>query len=469
MSDVTFKNVFAENDRQKIPKCQMSDANTEGRHLVTNGVYIACSWCGLNSQLRIMDIGMNEDAKVEAPIIEQNRQPISDLEFSPFYQEIIATGSEDGKIRLFKIPEGGLKERMNTPEMEVAFKRKVCLINFNPVASNLLSAISYDQKVHLIDCVKGQGFSEIPVKGNSASLVWNVNGSVLGMTNKSKELVLLDPREKKETVRMKVTEGIRPSKICWSDTNTVVSLGWGLSGAKELKLFDIRKAQEDLTVNFIQKIQIDTMASVTVPYCDRESKCIFTLGRGESTLKGFYFDGKEYKKGLDSKLNDPCLELAWVPRRFVDYENCIIDRFIYFSSVSKTINFASVKVPRKNPCYDPEIYPPVFCGEPAMTVEEWVGGATKDPVTKEIDQIEAKFVGAPVCEKKKEEKKEEHEGVKYVVDDAKIKDLEVKVMGLERKIKTLEEENEKLRAELKEAKAKIPAEEPPKEEEAKEE
>ena len=115
-------------------------------------------------------------------------------------------------------------------------------------------------------------------------------------------------------------------------------------------------------------------------------------------------------------------------------------------------------VPRRNPGYDSSLYPPVYTGEPAITTDEWMGGANKDPIVKEINTIENKWVSEPMkFEKKVEEvKKTSEEEIKEL--KLKVEQLEQKVQSLEgekeqlqNKVNALEKENETLKAQSKSA------------------
>ena len=98
----------------------------------------------------------------------------------------------------------------------------------------------------------------------------------------------------------------------------------------------------------------------------------------------------------------------------------------------------SYTIPRRNPGYDPTLYPPVECGEAALTYDQWVAGQTAEPVKKEINTIDNKFV-SKVEEFVKQEVKQE---VKTPED--KIKELEDKIKQQEElKHEKVEKKNKK--------------------------
>ena len=94
-------------------------------------------------------------------------------------------------------------------------------------------------------------------------------------------------------------------------------------------------------------------------------------------------------------------------------------------------------MPRRNPGYDPALYPPVYVGEPSISTEEWMAGTNKVPIVKDINTIDNKWVSAPmVFEKKVEEVKK--------APEQEIKELKLKIEELEQKVQSLEDENRDL-------------------------
>ena len=84
--------------------------------------------------------------------------------------------------------------------------------------------------------------------------------------------------------------------------------------------------------------------------------------------------------------------------------------------------------------------PPVPCGEAAVTFDAWVGGETKDPIKKKINEISNTFVSGDNTFTKTEGKP--------AGEDEKVKELEGKVAELEAKVKALTDENEELKKQL---------------------
>ena len=120
---------------------------------------------------------------------------------------------------------------------------------------------------------------------------------------------------------------------------------------------------------------------------------------------------------------------------------------------SGKVYYVSFTIPRRNPGFDPSLYPPVECGEAALTYDKWVGGETAEPVKKDINTIENKFVSQVQVFEKKETK------VEKKTPEEKIKELEGKIVELTCKINLFTEENAKLKKQIEAKKAKKGGEE----------
>ena len=100
---------------------------------------------------------------------------ITDLGFSPFYENLLASSSEDGKIKLWLIPEGGLTEHVKEEDMELlGHTKKALAIRWHHIVENLLASYSIDNTVKIWDVSSGKtahtfhGLANCPT-----SMQWN--------------------------------------------------------------------------------------------------------------------------------------------------------------------------------------------------------------------------------------------------------------------------------------------------------
>ena len=258
----------------------------------------------------------------------------------------------------------------------------------------------------------------------------------------NKNLKVFDPRQNKPVLSALCHDSAKVSKLAWINGSELVTVGFTKSNAKEAKQWDIRKAGEDLAATPVSTTTIDHSSAIATPFYDKESKLLFTCGKGESTIHIFDFNTDKVQKCIDFQSKEPGTAYAAFDRRYVDYNKNEIDRFVKYSKgVLYTVSF---RIPRKVDVFDAELFPELACGQPAQTFDEWAGGETKEPIKKKINEISNDFVSGENNFEKSTAGADSND---------KVKTLEAKVAELEAKVKALTEENESLKKKVEEKNA----------------
>ena len=448
MSGSTFKNALGEDQKEVFTKCDVTTVSTEGRLLAVNGNFLAMAWNN-RGEIVVVDSSKPFGIKPDQPRIKGHHSNVLDLEFSPFSSDLLATSFDDYAVLLYKIPEGGLKEHMKQ-EVQIYQKhtRKVPHVTFNPVASDVICSGAFQGEIHVWNVLKGETYVELKADDTPTMVQWNPNGTLVGATTKNKFMNVFDPRANKMIFKHQINEKIQSAKFAWIDNDSFVTTSWNQSGAKFLKLWDVRKVKGDLSSEgAVTEVKIDSSTTVTTPFVDRESKLIYTIGKGEAGIHTYDYSEGKFKKGIDFSSKEPSISSVMFDRKALDYNTLEIDRFARYVN-SKKVYYVTYRIARRNPGYNPALYPPVECGEPALTYDQWVGGQTAEPIKKEINTIDNKFVSQVETFIKQEAK------VEKKTPEGKIKELEGKIAEISVKINQITEENVKLKKQIDELKAK---------------
>ena len=447
MNASKFKNALGEIKKEHFTNCNATTVSTEGRYLAVNGNFLAMSWSN-QGEIVVVDSSSFCSCKPDQPRIKGRRANVLDLEFSPHSSDLLAAAFDDCMVALYKIPEGGLTQHL-TQEVQIYQKhmKKVPFVTFNPVASNVLCTGAFLGDIHIWNALTGESYVELKADETPTCVQWNPNGTLIGATTKKKTINIFDPRSNKLIMSHVINEAFQASKFAWLDNEQFVTLGWNKTKAKMMRLFDIRKVKEDLTAESeVTSIKIDSSPTVTTPYVDRESKLVYVIAKGEALVRTFDYSTGTFIKGIDFSKGEPSISTVMFDRKCLDYNKLEVDRFARYVNSHKVF-YVSYTIPRRNPGYDPTLYPPVECGEPALTYEQWVGGETAEPIKKEINTIENKFVSQVQTFVKQEVK------VEAKTPEAKIKELEGKIAEMSVKINQLTEENAKLKKQIEAKKA----------------
>ena len=97
-----------------------------------------------------------------------NGTTVLDFAFDPFDKSRLVAGCDDGFLRIWKIPEGGLTCQVNKPEMElVAASDKVQIVKWHPLAQDILCSVAFDKSVKIWDLNKTENGPQIELEVHS--------------------------------------------------------------------------------------------------------------------------------------------------------------------------------------------------------------------------------------------------------------------------------------------------------------
>jgi len=374
------------------------------------------------------------------PLVTGHSGEVLDLEFSPFNDDIIASVSDDGYAKIWKIPDGGLTEALNTPVQSLSgHKRKVGTVNFNPIANNVLATSSADYTVKIWNIETGQTIND--VAGHTdiiQSACWDYTGQVFATASKDKNVRVLDPRANAIIATVEAHPGVKGMRCLYlGNKEKLFTMGFSKTSERQFSLFDPRKLGESLRTE-----NIDTAAGIIMPFFDSDTSILFLAGKGDGNIRYYeVVDEAPYVHFLtEYKSATPQRGMGWVPKLGMDLSTCEIARMLKVTATSvEPIHFT---VPRKSDVFQDDLYPPTFSGEPTLTCDEWAKGKNGEPKMMQMKpgqeapkQKDSSFQTVVVEEKKKSGKELQDENDKQA---KRIAYLEAEVAKLTAKISQLE-------------------------------
>jgi WD40 repeat protein len=101
------------------------------------------------------------------------------LSFSPFHDNLLATASSDGTVKIWAIPEGGIKSNTSNFDCDLrGHSKKVMLLQFNPCTEFTLATAGMEGSVKIWDIQNEQAqFSYDNLGGVPWCMQWNQSGS----------------------------------------------------------------------------------------------------------------------------------------------------------------------------------------------------------------------------------------------------------------------------------------------------
>ena len=377
-----MQKIYAE-ENQYFTGCFLSKEETDGRLIAVNEKFLAMSWIN-KGQIIIVNSLEPKQIQSNSPYLQRNNSEILDLEFSPFNNNILASGNSDNSVLLWNIPKEGITKNItDSNSIYNKHANKVNFINFNPVASDVICSSTNDGEIHIWSVEKRNNFIEF--KTDSPTIVsWNQNGNLIGATTKNNNINIFDPRNKTISFKKKISDSFRKSKFVFNDDNLFTTISWLKDGDyKFLYLWDIRKLDKE-----VDSIIIDTSANICTPFVDRELKLIYTVGKDESKIRMFDYSEQKFKKlsTFNSKISSAYS--VFFNRKCLDNKKIEIGRFARYSKDNNSIYYASFMINNEKE-FSEHLLSKNHFENSLINFDDWIH--KKDNLIKELSERKKKF------------------------------------------------------------------------------
>jgi len=413
-----FRHVFGTpaKKEQTYDGVKPSRSAWDSNKVCSSGKWIGCIWDASGGGAFAVLNSAKMGKLGQFPLVTGHSGEVLDLEFSPFTDNLIASSSEDGYTKLWKIPDEGVTENLETPVQTLSgHKRKVGTVNFNPIADNVIATTSNDYLIKIWDVETGQAKHDIAGHVDIIqSSCWNYNGSLYSTASKDKKIRLIDPRANSIIADVEAHQGVKGMRVCFlGSKNLLFSMGFSKTSERQFNIWDPKKMDAP-----IRNENIDTMAGILMPFYDNDCCVLYLAGKGDGNIRYYeVVDEAPYVHYLSEfKSASPQRGMGWHPKLAVDLNNCEIARMLKLTATA--IEPISFTVPRKSDQFQDDLYPPTFAGTPSLSAEEWESGKNADPkmiqlspgfVAPRAKETEFKAVVATTKEKSVAELKDEND------------------------------------------------------------
>lgn len=354
-----------------------------GNHIKASCVYMAFNvdssvggtlgYLPLNSKGRIGD---------KLPVIHAHGDFVTDFDFSPFDDYMLATGSQDNSIKVWVLPEEGSADSVTNAEVVLPpQERRIENVLWHPTAEGVLAA-STGTCVKLFDVAASAEKSAYAEHGDQVqSLSWRAGGSLMVTTCRDKQMRVLDMRAGKLAQEVAGHQNLKDTRVLWlGDTDFILSTGFSMSQDREIKLWDNRNLTSPLTT---QSAQGSTGALMC--FFDPDTNMVFLTGKSDNSLR--FTELTEKSPYLTEGMTDRTEQVkgaALVPKRAMDLMSGEVDRLLLL--VKNSVISLPYIVPRKSYReFHSDLYPDTASGEPALTAQQWFSG--QDALTPKVGLV----------------------------------------------------------------------------------
>ncbi|XP_072459462.1 coronin-7 [Notamacropus eugenii] len=296
---------------------------------------------------------------------------VTDFDFSPFDDHLLATGSADRTVKLWRLPAAG-QNLPSAPGVVLGPENfQVDVLKFHPTSDTVLVSAS-NKAVKVWDLALQHTLTELDTHSDQVqSVAWSSDGVLLGTSCKDKQLRIFDPRTK-PTVSQSTQghENHKDSRLVWTNSREhLLSTGLNQMREHEVKLWDTRCFSTALA-----SFTLHTSPGSLIPLLDADSGLLILGGKGENLI---YCYEVSLQQATLTQVNQCVLEpkcrgMALVPRRALAVLACEVLRVLQLSE--SAIIPISYVVPRKSVEFHEDLFSDAVGSVPATTAQGWWAG-----------------------------------------------------------------------------------------------
>lgn len=255
---------------------------TFGNNICASAAFMAFNWEHVGSSMAVLPLDDCGRKSKTMPLLHAHSDTITDMEFSPFHDGLLLTGSQDSLVRVWHIPPEGLIESLSTPECSLSQKqRRVENVGFHPVADGLIHVAS-GHELALWDLTKQQeAFVTREHTDVVQSTSWKKDGKLLATSCKDKKIRILDPRAESAVLDVANShQNIKDSRIVWlGDQDRLLTTGFDAARLRQIIIRDIRNLSQAQ-----RTVELDCSTGILMPLFDPDTNMLFLAGKGDTTI-----------------------------------------------------------------------------------------------------------------------------------------------------------------------------------------
>ncbi|XP_071951784.1 coronin-7-like [Antedon mediterranea] len=382
-----YKNAQAKQPKKEncISDLKIGAFQSCGNQIKASGALMAFNVSGgAGCNICILPIDFCGRSNNDLPCLKAHSDLVTDMDFSPFNDYLLATCSQDCSIKLWDLPEGGLTEDITNAFLTLPMQeRRIETVLFHPAAENILASTVF-KSIQIWDVSTGQ--EKLAWEAHNDQLLgisWKQDGSLLASTSKDKTIKIWDPRNPSNSPP--VTGGHnnhKDSKVCWlGNEDLLLSSGFDAGRQSELCIWDPRNLGCSLASQ-----SLGTATSALMPFYDPDTKMLFVASKGATTV--LYMEVTDKQPYLTSNATYMGTAqqrgIAMVPKRALNVISCEVNRLLQLTQ--NAILPLSYEVPRRSHReFASELFPDTPGNVSAMTVDEWFDGQNKEVAKISLD------------------------------------------------------------------------------------
>ncbi|XP_004529504.1 coronin-7 isoform X4 [Ceratitis capitata] len=368
---------------------------TFGNNIAASAAFMAFNWEHTGSSVAVLPLDDCGRKSKTMPLLHGHTDTVTDLEFSPFHDGLLATASQDCLVKIWHIPEKGLEASLSDPECVFSHKqRRVETVGFHPTADGLLHSTAVGCVTLFDITTQKEMFSNNEHPEVIQSVSWKQDGTTLATSCKDKNVRILDPRIADSPIQMVAEshQSIKDSRVVWLGNQTrILTTGFDSARLRQVIIRDLR--------NFAvpeKTLELDCSTGILMPLFDPDTNMLFLAGKGDTTINYLEVSDKDpyLTEGLrhtGEQTKGACL----VPKRALKVMEGEVNRVLQLTS--NMVIPIMYQVPRKTyRDFHSDLYPETTGYKTELTASEWFSGANLPVPKMSLDPAKRELGDQPI-------------------------------------------------------------------------
>ncbi|KAH0806391.1 putative coronin [Histomonas meleagridis] len=351
--------------------------NPEFNEIITNGTQFAFVGDGSTPPIHILPLYKPQrfPSNCKSTIIDPHSSGVSTMTFSPHKPQLLMSGGEDNKVKLWNIPKS---EEFLTPITEpiTSFNhnRKISIAKFSECTNNLIMTATPQTEIYLWDInteKRIRDFNKLCPTGLQDA-VMNDFSSMIYSIYRDGKLIWFDPRDESPKVfeTLANPNGGRHRRLLYiPDFEYLATFGSSRRGERQILIWDVKNMEKPL-----KSIELDTSSGHMLPMYEEGSGLIYLGGKGDGHIRyvELCHDDRVIASSGVYETSAPERGLCLLPRKQCDVMKCEVSRMMKLSTESMHIVKWHV-LRSHNEYFQDMIYPPIRdTSKPLMEISDWL-------------------------------------------------------------------------------------------------
>jgi hypothetical protein len=378
-----------------------------------NEKYMAIPLQGAGGPVLVSRLDATGRVAQDALVLDGHKATVTDAAFHTFDTEILATGSGDGTVAIWKLDNAAGGDGAPSPRAVLRGHTKgVRSLEYHPRAADVLCSTGQDLSVRLWD-VEAGGVERVCLADKLEDAVWNTafspDGSLLATSSRERLVRVFDPRTNNGGNALIAMgcgfDSMRPQFVQWLSPSHLMTLG--STGAPrhetQVRIWDARNLVDPVSTTTIDGA---TTTGDSVPFYDPSSRVLFLASTGGRQIWSCEFteDHSTAHANLpfvaDGQVAISAATL--LPKRLCDVRQVEIGRMLLLRA--NTVEKVSFVLPRNEKLrefFQDDVFGDVPRQLPSLSASQWFAGET---VVMEYESLCPEGM-TPLSEKPEEENK----------------------------------------------------------------